>query len=549
MRTGTDMAGIRGHRPAASVRPAFALLAAAFAICLALVLAAGPSGAAPLDDWTLRADLAPVCVMDLDTGPGAGSCAASPADLAAAPAAVPDMLSAVLPGFDALLPQAIGSATARFSETVAPIPLPAAGWMLIAGLGALGLWGKRRDGRVVPLRATLRASVRSDPGLRPGPVRLPGFTPFSDLLLDRSAGGRIPHAFAPGRSSPLRPVGGAGHRYAATAERAPPAAAAFVDTPVVADSAESGAFLPRLLGRPIGLAARLFACLRPMIRDEAPSGHDNQNGPITPASAAEGPQGRRHPAWGAPPVPVDRTADEQSLLNQFTSSGVPSMFLTKKRGGLAAAALVAAFGLAAPASAVTLADLGDPITTTVPDGQSVSTGWVFAGTFGGNDCAGELGANFADCEFEDSPIIAKIDYNDDGSVKKTEVNTGEFPGFDLGWITVTGSDGSSGTWEYDPGPDGPGITAFVAKGGNYFNLFYTVDFEPFFGGSAVNWFTPKQCGGGPNGSNSPNFCGLSHLSFYDSEGGTPKIPLPAAAWLMLAGIGGLGAVALRRKAA
>jgi hypothetical protein len=201
------------------------------------------------------------------------------------------------------------------------------------------------------------------------------------------------------------------------------------------------------------------------------------------------------------------------------------MFLTKKRGGLAAAALVAAFGLAAPASAVTLADLGDPITTTVPDGQSVSTGWVFAGTFGGNDCAGAWRPKgLRDCEFEDSPIIAKIDYNDDGSVKKTEVNTGEFPGFDLGWITVNNSGGSSGTWEYDPGPDGPGITAFVAKGGNYFNLFYTVDFEPFFGGSAVNWFTPKQCGGGPNGSNSPNFCGLSHLSFYDSEGGTPEDP-------------------------
>jgi hypothetical protein len=296
MRTGTDMAGIRGHRPAASVRPA-ALLAAAFAICLALVLAAGPSGAAPLDDWTLRADLAPVCVMDLDTGPGAGSCAASPADLAAAPAAVPDMLSAVLPGFDALLPQAIGSATARFSDSVAPIPLPAAGWMLIAGLGALGLWGKRRDGRVVPLRATLRASVRSDPGLRPGPVRLPGFTPLSDLLLDRSAGGRIPHAFAPGRSSPLRPVGGAGHRYAATAERAPPAAAAFVDTPVVADSAESGAFLPRLLGRPRALQRGFLRASGRKIRDEAPSARqperaDNarirRRGPARPEASCVG---------------------------------------------------------------------------------------------------------------------------------------------------------------------------------------------------------------------------------------------------------------------
>jgi hypothetical protein len=525
------MAGIRGHRPAAFPRPVLALLTAAFALGLAIVLAAGHAAAAPLDDWTLRAELAPVCVMDLDTGPGAG-CAA---DLAAAPAAVPDMLSAVLPGFDALLPQAIGSATARFSETVAPIPLPAAGWMLIAGLGALGLWGKRRDGRVVPLRATLRASARTDPGLRPGPVRLPGFVPLSDLLLDRSAGGRIPHAFAPGRSSPVRPVGGAGHRYAATAERAPPAAAAIVDTPVVADSAESGAFLPRLLG-PEGLAARLFAVTFPVGKPA------NQNRPPQgrPASAAGGPQGPRPFPWGAPPVPVDRTADAQSLLIQFVFSGVPTVFITRKCGSLTAAALVAAFGFAAPASAVSLTDLGTPITTSTA-GKTVSAGWVFAGTYGGNDCSGAFdpqpNKGFENCEFEGSPVIAK--YNDGGS---TQINSLFAATFGAGDVTITKTgDGKSGTWEYDPGPDGgPGITAFVVKGGNYFNLFYTVDFEPFFGGSAVNWFTPKQCGNGPNG---PNFCGLSHLTFFDSEGGTPKIPLPAAAWLMLAGIGGLGAVA------
>jgi hypothetical protein len=512
----------------------------AFALCLALVLAAGHAAAAPLDDWTLRAELAPVCVMDLDTGPGAG-CAA---DLAAAPAAVPDMLSAVLPGLDALLPQAIGSATVRFSESVAPIPLPAAGWMLLAGLGALGLWGKRRDGRVVPLRATLRTSARTDLDLRPGPVRLPGFAPLSDLLLDRSAGGRIPHAFAPGRSSPLRPVGGAGHRYAATAERAPPAAAAFVTTPVDADSAESGVFLPRLLG-PEGPAARLFAVAFPV---GSPA---NQNGPPTgtkPASAADGPQGRRHRTPGRPRI-RNRMAAGRSFT-QFAFCGVPVMSITMIRGSIAAAALVAAFGFAAPAAAVSLADLGTPVTTDTA-GKTVSAGWVFAGTFGGNDCSGAFdpkpNKGFENCTFEGSPVIAK--YNDGGS---TEINSLFAATFGAGDVTITKTgDGKSGTWEYDPGADGgPGITAFVVKGGNYFNLFYTVDLQPFFGGAAVNWFTPKQCGNGPKG---PNFCGLSHLTFFDSEGGTPQVPLPAAAWLMLAGIGGLGAVARtaagRRRAA
>jgi hypothetical protein len=503
--------GIRGHRPAVFARPVFTLLAAVFALCLGLVLAAGPSGAAPLDDWTLRAELAPVCVMDLDTDLGAGTCAASPAGLAAAPAAVPDMLSAVLPGFDALLPQAIGSATARFSESVAPIPLPAAGWMLLAGLGALGLWGKRRDGRVVPLRATLRTSARTDLGLRPGPVRLPGFAPFSDLLLDRSAGGRIPHAFAPGRSSPVRPVGGAGHRYAATAERAPPTAAADVTTPVVADPSGSGVYLPRLLG-PKGPAARFFAHVRP----EDSGTPANQNGPTRPASAADGQNGQKHHARGSAPVPDDRAAKEQSLI-QFIFSGVPSMSITKKLGGLTAAALVAAFGLAAPASAVTL-----------------------VGQFSGNDPAPfdlvlpAFGIN--------TPALAKCDVP--AGALGCDWENGGVPNEDYtSAFNVTFTTDKDGTWEFLGGAGLSLVPHYMAvKAGPNWLLF---DLEGALSGS---WSTfGLLVGGGPSGGNQP---GLSHLSFYNTgKPDTPIIPLPAAAWLMLAGIGGLGAVARRRKSA
>jgi hypothetical protein len=347
-------------------------------------------------------------------------------------------------------------------------------------------------------------------------VRLPGFARLNDLLLDRSAGGRIPHAFAPGRSSPVRPEGGAGHRYAATAERAPPAAAAIVDTPVVADSTESGAFLPRLLGRPIGPAARLFARVRP----EESGTPANQNGPLTgtkPASAAGGPQGPRSYAWGAPPVPVGRTAEEQSLLTRFTSSGVPSMFLTKKLSGLAAAALVAAFGFAAPASAVSLIgefEGNDPF--------GAGQGGGLYGTFNGVEIA--------------SPSLAKCDVPSgalgciwsNGTVPDENYTSA---------FEVTFNSSKDGTWEF-LGGEGLSLVPhyMVVKASTTWLLF---DLE---GALSGDWSTLGILN---NGGQQP---GLSHLSFYNT-GDTPEIPLPAAAWLMLAGIGGLGAVARRRKAA
>ncbi len=119
--------------------------------------------------------------------------------------------------------------------TVAPIPLPAAGWLVLAGMGALGLMRRRRaatladsQGAEVELLGTaLRGSaLRHAPG---DPAR-PRF--LLPPALRRAARARLrhawrPRAFSPGTGSPVRPCGGAGHRYAATAERAPPRAAAL----------------------------------------------------------------------------------------------------------------------------------------------------------------------------------------------------------------------------------------------------------------------------------------------------------------------------------
>ncbi|MEE2692931.1 MAG: VPLPA-CTERM sorting domain-containing protein [Pseudomonadota bacterium] len=42
---------------------------------------------------------------------------------------------------------------------------------------------------------------------------------------------------------------------------------------------------------------------------------------------------------------------------------------------------------------------------------------------------------------------------------------------------------------------------------------------------------------------------ISHISLYVRDNGFSEVPLPAAAWLMLAGLGGLGFASRKKKAA
>jgi hypothetical protein len=168
---------------------------------------------------------------------------------------------------------------------------------------------------------------------------------------------------------------------------------------------------------------------------------------------------------------------------------------------------------------------------------------AFVATIEGNDCAGVFGASFPECKVpalydpKETPIIIKFDYDDETGLFSTTINSALFP-------SITGAEfdfdftgeGGTGTWTYTPGVDDPVITFFVAKGGPNFNLFSNLG-DP----NSDTWSTPGTPG-------VPN-AGLSHLSFYDSDGGEIPVPEPGSLALLGVGLLGIAGLARRRKSA
>ncbi len=163
----------------------------------------------------------------------------------------------------------------------------------------------------------------------------------------------------------------------------------------------------------------------------------------------------------------------------------------------------------------------------------------------GNDCMPDTdqsakggtvrgGGGIETCTLNDSPFIIKFDFQDDGMIKPTLGSfssiTGDEFSFNIGSEVENGKTewAKTGTWLYTPDDaSDPLITGWIAKGGpNYF--VYAL------GGFTGTFNIDK---------------GLSHLTFFDTERPTTPIPLPAAAWMMLAGLAGLGALGRRRSAA
>lgn len=102
------------------------------------------------------------------------------------------------------------------------------------------------------------------------------------------------------------------------------------------------------------------------------------------------------------------------------------------------------------------------------------------------------------------------------------------------------NNGASGSVDFDLTGSGYGLEYVVLKASNSFALFYW-DMDPLVGSflwQIAGYITT-------NGGQTPD---LSHITFYGGEA-VSDIPLPAAVWLMGAGLAGLGFSSRGRKRA
>lgn len=199
-------------------------------------------------------------------------------------------------------------------------------------------------------------------------------------------------------------------------------------------------------------------------------------------------------------------------------------------GAVAAASALFAAGTAS-AGVMTLSS-GD----LTPAGLTVCTVSVTA-VCDGNDQAGTVGTlDLPGANVSVSAIVGvqltemeRLDVPNDGV---DVVNGSNMLEFDMG------SD-SAGTVTYDF--SGSGLTAlYVAiKGGTEFVLLKIV--TDMLGDGVSGSFTFDLDALGISAA-------VSHVTFYGIEE-TPEVPIPGALWLMIAGLGGLGAASRRKKAA
>ena len=160
-------------------------------------------------------------------------------------------------------------------------------------------------------------------------------------------------------------------------------------------------------------------------------------------------------------------------------------------------------------------------------------------TFPGSDCSGLFGQGFDNCKIpitfdpNQSPVIIKFGFGDEAGLVQISSAFPTITGSEFAF-TISGN-GSSGSWTYTPGDGDPGITFWVAKGGNFFNLFTDSSGNPVTSGT---WLTPL------NPANEQRF-GLSHLTFYDT-GGRPPTEIPEPGTLLLAGAA-LAALGMMRR--
>jgi hypothetical protein len=201
------------------------------------------------------------------------------------------------------------------------------------------------------------------------------------------------------------------------------------------------------------------------------------------------------------------------------------------------AATVAALsvGGAAWAATVDLDSLGNCGLGSATNG--ISTGDVTGNLGGSTDCWGTASGN--DSQQTGVATDGSSNFETGGMlysfVSKKDIGGG-ITGIDIG-LTVTpdATDGTKGSWSVDAAkfaPYGDFLISLKAASnpGYAVWLFSGSDAASTSGTWSIAW--DKD---------------LSHLSIYAKKSDTPVVPLPAAGWMLIAGVGGLVAMRRRRK--